>query len=106
MKYANQITIAYEIVRWTSSNKIPPADCLQQMVNDQQITTDQMIASLCYYAGYEAKAKEIEEFGWKFAMDKFNSEHTLEKLESEDGFQYIRGEFRALREKRVDFGPI
>jgi len=59
-----------------------------------------------YYAGYEAKAKEIEEAGWEFAMDKFNSEHTMEKLESEDGFQYIRGEFRALRDKRPNFGPI
>jgi len=46
MKYANQIIIANNIVRWISSNNIPPSDCLQQMINDGQITTDQMTASL------------------------------------------------------------
>lgn len=46
MKYANQITITNNIVRWVSNDTVPPTDCLQQMVIDGQITADQMTKSI------------------------------------------------------------
>jgi hypothetical protein len=56
MNYANQITITNNIVRWVSNDSVPPTDCLQQMVNDGQITTDQMALSLDQRKVEDAKA--------------------------------------------------
>ncbi len=56
MKYANQITITNNIVRWISNDSVPPTDCLQQMVNDGQITADQMAMSLDQRKVEDAKA--------------------------------------------------
>ena len=56
MKYANQITVTNNIVRWISNDSVPPTDCLQQMVNDGQITAGQMAMSLDQRKVEDAKA--------------------------------------------------
>lgn len=58
--------------------------------------------TIAYYAGYEAKAKEITEAGWIFARDKFNSENPPGQkwTGSADGFEYAKGEFQALCDKK------
>ena len=57
--------------------------------------------SLFYYAGYDGKSKEINEAGWEFARDKFNSENPPGQkwTGSENAFDYAKGEFQAICDK-------
>lgn len=51
-----------------------------------------------YSAGYEAKAKEIAELGWKAARDEFNRINPPGQkwAGSAEGLTYAQGEYQAL----------
>ena len=60
-----------------------------------------MIKPDAYYAGYEAKAKEIAEMGWEAARDAFNLANPPGQKwsGSTNGLAYAQGEFHALADK-------